>query len=77
MKKPKCIELAEQYCERTHGFNNHEYDAYLAGYDAAQKIVETMLKSVQANRSFNDPSVVKPPSVETVLEQVLAELEET
>lgn len=76
MKKPKCISLAEQYCEKTHGFNNHEYDAYLAGYDGALKIVKEMLRSVQANRSFNDPSTIKPPSVEAILKQVLAELED-
>lgn len=76
MKKPKCIELAEQYCERTHGFNNHEYDAFLAGFDAAQKMVEDMLKITKANRMFNDPAIVKPPTVETVLTQVLATLED-
>lgn len=35
--KPKEIELAEEYCNTRYGFNNHEYDAFLAGYDAAQK----------------------------------------
>lgn len=37
MKTPRCIKLAEEYCDKRYGFNNHEFDAFLAGYDAADK----------------------------------------
>lgn len=34
MKTPE--EMAEKYCDRKYGFNNHEFDAFIAGYEAAQ-----------------------------------------
>lgn len=75
MKTPKPIQLAEDYCNKRYGFNNHEYDAFVAGFDAAKALVEAMLKSAHENKRFNDPSVVKPPSAEVILKQVLDEME--
>lgn len=71
MKKPRCIELAEQYCEKTHGFNNHEYDAFLAGFDAALAVVQAELKLVQEHRKKH-PGL---GGVEYALKAVLEQLE--
>lgn len=73
MKPPKPIQLAEDYCNKRYGFNNHEYDAFLAGYDAAKAIIEAELASVQENKSFSE--VVVRPSVEVALLKVLDKLE--
>lgn len=56
MKKPLCIELAERYCEKTHGFNNHEFDAFIAGYQAVLDIIQAELKLVQTHRA-NTPGL--------------------
>lgn len=48
MKTPRPIQLAEDYCNKRYGFNNHEYDAFLAGYDAAKAIIEAELASIEA-----------------------------
>lgn len=30
------LDKAQEYCDRRYGFNSHEYDAYLAGYEEAE-----------------------------------------
>lgn len=74
MKKPRSIHLAEQYCDKRYGFNNHEYDAFLAGYDAAKAIIEAELKSEQENKRFS--TVIHRPSVEAALSKLLDKMEE-
>lgn len=50
MKRDIVGELAEQYCEKRYGFNNHEFDAFVAGYKAARDVVEEELKLARIRR---------------------------
>lgn len=75
MKKPLPLQLAESYCDARYGFNNHEYDAFLAGYDAAKLIIEAELASLEANRCFQEVRQPTPHDAETTLRLLLERLE--
>lgn len=73
MKTPRPIKLAEEYCNKRHGFNTHEFDAFLAGYDAVIVLIEEELKLIQANKSFS--TIVQNPNLEIALQSLLDKIE--
>lgn len=75
MKNPG--ELAEEYCIEARGFfNKQDYSGFLAGWEAAQKRIENLVKEelelLQANSSFS--KIIQRPCVESAILNILEKI---